>query len=155
MRLVEDLWRAPCQLKKGSETETKELLGGSESELCFPNEGSLIRSPGKARIFFYLSAPLKFGCLPLEIAKIPMQCVLPKKPASLFTPLSRIKTFSSMSVADGVSLHDIIASILVFPCWKLWLKTMASDKLLNSANFFSGGLPSCFGIVSTKIDQAD
>ena len=36
---------------QGSETETWELLGGTE-EKCFPNEGSLICPPVQSMIFF-------------------------------------------------------------------------------------------------------
>ena len=140
--------------QKRVKKDPKESLGGSQSELCFPNEGSLIRTPSKSRIFLPICPPKVWLSAPVNSQKPNAMWRFEGNRELIYPPVKN-KTFSSMSVADGVSLHDIIASILVFPCWKLWLKTMASDKLLNSANFFSGGLPSCFGIVSTKIDQAD
>ena len=37
---------------QGSETETRELLGGTEEKRYFPNEGSLICPPGKSMILY-------------------------------------------------------------------------------------------------------
>ena len=37
---------------QGSETETRELLGGTEEKIISPTRGSLICPPGKSMIFY-------------------------------------------------------------------------------------------------------
>ena len=51
MRRVEGPRRAPCQLKKPFETETRELLGGTEENSVSLISGSLICPLGKSKIF--------------------------------------------------------------------------------------------------------
>ena len=58
MRRGHFIGAVPAQkVLKGSETETRELLGGTDVERYFPDKGSFIGPPGKSTSFYQSGPP--------------------------------------------------------------------------------------------------